>query len=79
MSIADDVLALEQENDHLKFELNRLIKELENRKPDPNVDRLLDLLKPDIGRIENLTIDGRLKELIEAYRALRPIAKEGQA
>ena len=69
--ISGRVLALEKENEHLRAEA-------EARKPDPNVERLLDLLGPDIARIENLTINGRLAELITVYRALRPIAKEGQ-
>lgn len=70
--VADHIASLEQENERLRAEAK-------THKPDPNVERLLDLLKPDIDRIENLTIDGRLAELIEVYRALRPVAKEGQA
>ncbi len=87
MNLSNQVAVLEQEKERLSRLVDTLTEELETLKQNPPVgereNHLIDLVEPDIlwqeQNIEKMAgkKQERMKEIITAYRAIRP--KEGEA
>jgi len=75
------ILNLQQENQRLKDDNDRLRAEHEQCKTDPNIDLLLDLIREDIewkeAHIKELHSE-RMPKIVSAYRALRPVEGGGK-